>query len=356
MLKKEFNINSNFRLNKKYYTQKELIVFCKNQNSESKEVYAFIIDWLSNKKTISVKTSGSTGHPKAYSVKKSKMICSAIITGKFFNLKEGDKALLCLPVKFIAGKMMVVRAIVLGLDLFIKKPCDNPLNNLKQKFDFAALTAHQLKNSIKNSNKVKCLIVGGSFVSSSLKEKIHNKTSGIYETYGMTETLSHVAVKNLSIGQEEFNALDGIKFRTRNRILEINASYLSKNYIITNDIIELISETKFIWLGRNDFVINTGGIKISPEIVEGKLACFYLENFIICGIPDKELGEKIILVFEKSIPSNYALYFEKLEKYEKPKQIFCLKYFKRINGKIDRKSITNKILKLNNEKNKQILE
>ena len=350
MFKKEFNINSRFKLNGKHYTENELISFCKNKSSENNEVYIFIMDLLSNKRTIKVQTSGSTGNPKTYSIKKSKMISSAKKTEKFFNLKQGDKALLCLPISFIAGKMMVVRALTIGLDLVVKKPCDDPLEKLNQNFDFAAMTVHQLNNSIKNINKIKCLIVGGSPVNESLKEKITYKTKGIYETYGMTETLSHVALKNLSNGEKEFSSLPGVEFSSRNGVLVINASYLSKRPIITNDIVELISDTRFVWIGRKDYVINSGGIKTNPEIIEKKLNPFYSSKFIICGIPHEKLGEQVVLVFENKIPSNYTLCFNKLGVYEKPKEVFCLKFFKYLNGKIERRYIQNEIIKMKNEK------
>jgi len=338
---KGFSINKKFKLNNKCFTKNQLISFCKNNFDENNEVYDFIIDWLSDKKTIKVQTSGSTGEPKTYSIKKNKMTASAKITGEFFNLKQGDKALLCIPVRYIAGKMMVVRSLVLGLDLIVQNPCDKPLG--KQKFDFAALTVHQLSNSIENSDKVSCLIVGGSPVSESLKEKIFDKTSGIYETYGMTESLTHVAVRNLSIGEKEFNALPGINFRSKNGILKINASHISNKIIETNDMVKLISETKFIWLGRKDFIINSGGIKINPELVENKLIPFYSEKFIICGIPHETLGEQVVLVFENKIPSNHESCFDELGIYEKPKKVFCLKSFKYSNGKVQRRHIQNQI-------------
>ena len=343
MAEKDFRINKNFKLNNKCYNKSELINFCKKKITDNNEVYIFIIDWLRDKKTIKVQTSGSTGEAKTYSIKKNKMIASAKITGKFFNLKQGDKALLCLPIKYIAGKMMVVRSLVLGLDLFIQKPCNKPLG--KQKFDFAALTVHQLGNSIENTHEVSCLIVGGSPVSENLKEKIFGKTTGIYETYGMTESLTHVAVRNLSVGEKEFNALPGINFRSKNEVLEINASHISNKIIKTNDTVKLISETKFIWLGRKDFIINSGGIKINPELVENKLIPFYLEKFIICGIPHEKLGEQVVLVVENKIPSNYESCFDRLGVYEKPKKVFCLNSFKYLNGKIQRKFIQNQIKK-----------
>tara|TARA_B110000444_G_C18850384_1_gene605116 strand:+ start:5656 stop:6705 length:1050 start_codon:yes stop_codon:yes gene_type:complete len=347
MIEEIYNVN--FKLNGISYTKKELLIFCKKP-SKNKAVHDFIIDFLSIKKTIEIKTSGSTGDSKILLMKKSIMINSAKKTGEFFNLKKEQKALLCLPIKFIAGKMMVVRSLALGLDLYLKKSCTNPLEKIDQNYDFTALTALQLSNSIKHTNKVKILIVGGSPLNSRLLKEISLSTSGVYETYGMTETVSHIALKNLSIGEKEFNTLPGVKLLSRNKTLEINAPYISKKPIITNDIVELISETKFVWIGRNDFVINSGGIKINPEIIEEKLYPFYSDNFIICGSPHEKLGEQITLVFENKIPLNYNIHFKNLGKYEVPKEIFCLKHFKYNNGKIARKYIQNLIIKIKSEK------
>ena len=169
----------------------------------------------------------------------------------------------------------------------------------------------------------------------------------------MTETLSHIAVKNLSTGKDEFEALPGIKFKEKNNNLLINAPHISKRIIKTNDIIKLITEKKFIWIGRKDFIINSGGIKINPEVVENKLNEFYLDRFIICGIPNKKFGEQVVIVFEKRIPENYNLFFNKLYIYEKPKGVYSLKSFKNVNGKIDRKHIQNEIKNLKNEKSNQ---
>ena len=350
MVETEININPGFKLNGKYYSKDELLNFCMNDSSENIEVYHFIIDWLSKRQTIRIQTSGSTGDPKVYLIKKNKMIASAKKTGEFFKLKQGDKSLLCLPIKFIAGKMMVVRALVLGLDLYVKTPSNNPLKGIKKNFKFVALTPYQLSNSIKNIDKFRYIIIGGSSVNNSLKEKIFRKTKGVFETYGMTETLSHIAVKNLSTGKNEFEALPGVKFKAKNNNLLIIAPHISKRIIKTNDIIKLISEKKFIWIGRKDFIINSGGIKINPEVVENKLNKFYLDRFIICGIPSQKLGEQVVIVFEKRIPENYNLLFNKLDTYERPKGAYFLKSFKNVNGKISRKYIQNEIKKLKNEK------
>ena len=348
MLKDHQRVHAKFKLNGTSF--KELAFSFKNKNSliENKSLASFLSDWLNDNDKITLKTSGTTGNPKKIKVNKNAMILSAQSTGKYFNLVAGDNALLCLPIEFIAGKMMIVRAIVLGLDLHITSPSKSPINELTQNFDFVAMTPIQLRETINYIHKIKCLIIGGSPVSQNLREKILNKTSGVFETYGMTETLSHVAVKNLSTGEESFKAFFGITFKDNMGCLEIIAPFISKLPIKTNDKVELISNTRFKWIGRNSFIINSGGIKFNPEKIERKLDNFYDQPFIICGLPDEILGEKIVVVFEEKIPLNAELSFKKLNKYEKPKEIFLLQSFIRNNGKIERRDVRARLLSRKN--------
>ena len=339
------NIHPSFKLNGFLYSEFADRSSHKEFLSDESEVLDFIESWLNNSPFISLQTSGSTGVPKKILAEKSAMVSSAKKTGERFNLKSGNNALLCLPLSFVAGKMMVVRALVLGLDLYITKPSRSPLKNLSKSFDFVAMTPYQLEKSIEFLNRVNCLIVGGSPVGEAIKKRLENNTSGVYETYGMTETLSHVAIKNISLGEKEFVALPGITFSINNGFLEINAPFLSKSPIITNDLINLVSSTAFEWLGRAGLTINSGGIKHSPEKIEKTLSKHYTIPFIICGLPDEQLGEKIVLVFENKIPSMPELAFKKLNSYEKPKEIFALNSFNRKHGKINRKNIQNRLIK-----------
>ena len=351
MTNKTIIIHPGFKLHGHSYNKSSLIKHCEKSLFIYNDVYSFILEWLNDDLNIKVQSSGSTGPPKVFLAKKKAMVQSAINTGKFFKLKAKDRALLCLPISFIAGKMMVVRALVLGLDLFIQKSDDNPIKGSSKNFEFVAMTPYQLEKSIPHIHKINCLIIGGSPTRSALQKQLFNNSLGVFETYGMSETLSHVAVKNLSKGEKEFTAIPGVSFKSRQGCLEINAPYLSENTILTKDKIELISDTKFIWIGRNDFIINSGGIKIFPEKIEKILSLYYLENFAICGVPDKILGEKSVLVFEGKIPSDAANAFQKLKPFEKPKKIYCLKQFDRINGKIDRLKLKKNLLKLINDRN-----
>ena len=304
------------------------------------DVNQFISEWYSPSNEMDLQTSGSTGKPKFISVKKKWMKNSAQLTGKTFGLKEADSALLCMPMKYVAGKMMVVRALELGLDLKVVEPSSSPLKNINNPIDFAAMVPLQLENSLNELDKVKILIVGGGQVSPQLVEKLQNISTQIYETYGMTETLTHVAIKPLNgPGKSElFQALDGVHFEIDDKgCLVIHAPMLNPESIVTNDIVELVDKSSFQWLGRFDNVINSGGIKIIPEVVEAKLATVILNRrFFIAGVADESLGEKVILVVEEE---SVNITLESLEKYEKPKDIYFIpKFVETKSGKIHRQT------------------
>lgn len=337
-------IHPKFKLNGVCF--EKLAFAFKNKNSliKNKSLASFLSEWLNDNDQINLKTSGTTGKPKEIKVDKRAMILSAQNTGRYFNIMPGDNALLCLPIKYIAGKMMIVRAIVLGLDLHVIKPSSFPINKLSQNFDFAAMTPFQLEKTINYIHKIKCLIIGGSPVNENLIEKIVNKTTGVFETYGMTETVSHIAVKNLSAGEKSFESLPGITFKENVGCLEISAPFISKTPIQTNDNVQLISNTKFNWVGRSGFIINSGGIKFNPENIEKTLSNYYTQPFIISSIPDSILGEKIVVVFEKKIPAEPKKFFSQLNKHQRPKEVFFLTKFERTNGKINRQSIKSGIL------------
>ena len=313
----------------------------------SSELYRFLKDWFSEKEFIYVKTSGSTGTPKKIKLSKEKMIASAIKTGKFLKLNPGDKALCCLPIDYIAGKMMIVRSIVLGLDLTIAKPSKFPFSKLNSNYDFSACTPHQLEGSTKNLSKIKILLIGGSPVNETLKKLLQECKNTIYETFGMTETISHIALKNITANEQNFKALEGVSFELIEGCLKISCPDLLTNPLITNDLVEIFSEKEFSWIGRKDFVVNSGGIKLFPETIERKLSKFLKDPFIVIGIPDESLGEKLVIVFEGKVSKDYQKALESLNKYEKPKRSFDFIKFKRLNNKVLRNDVLKKVLKIN---------
>ena len=280
------------------------------------------------------------------------------MTGKFLKLKEGDKALLCLSTRFIAGKMMLVRAFTLGLDLIIAEPSGNPLQNIDSKLDFAAMVPAQVfnvlleKNGTKKLNNIKNLIIGGGPVHQSLEQKISVLKNKTYLTYGMTETITHIAMRKLNGKNREdnFNCLPGVNIKIDNRdCLVINAPAILNRELKTNDIAKMSGKTKFTITGRYDNVINSGGIKIFPEDIERKIENIISEKFFISSLPDTKFGEKIILLIEgkakneTKIKKILNILKKILQSHEIPKEIYFVdEFFYPANGKLDRRRTIQK--------------
>ena len=317
-----------------------------------RKVLEFLQEWFSDSETVSVQTSGSTGTPKIFEIEKSRMLNSAKMTCDFLGLKEGDSALLCLPVQYISGKMMLVRAIERKLKVIISEPSSTP--EISQNTDFCAMTPLQVQNSLDKIHFIKNLIIGGAAVSENLKSQLtssiqHPASNKIYETYGMSETLSHIALKQISPVQENyFTIFNDVEISVDERnCLKIYAPKLNPEVLQTNDIVELLNEKQFKFLGRFDNVINSGGVKIFAEELESLVKKHIDRDLVFLGKPDETLGEKLILVIEdastplsmteiKSQISN--LKFE--NKFHIPKEILFLEKFPRAeNGKVLRKEI-----------------
>ena len=318
----------------------------------SVSTYSFLQDWFSKKKVVEVKTSGSTGTPKIIQLQKEFMKNSAKATGQFFELSKNTTALLCMPTEYIAGKMMLVRALELGWHLDIVKPSSNPLQNVNKVYDFSAMVPMQLQDSLDNIEKVKKLIVGGGVVSSELEKALQSISTEVFATYGMTETITHIAVKrlnhfnnNTSSGVENslYAVLPDITISSDDRnCLVINAPRVSDVEIVTNDVIEMISETEFKWLGRFDNVINSGGVKLHPEEIEKKLFEKISQRFFVAGVTDILLGEKLILIIEGKATTISLDKFEHLSKYEIPKETYFLeKFVETATGKVQRDKTIN---------------
>lgn len=350
-------VHKNFKLNSiSFSSSAELIEYSKNI---SESLFSFCRDWFSSSDIILVKTSGSTGKPKDIELKKKYMINSAKATGNFFNLFEKTTALCCLPIEYIAGKMMIVRALTLGWHIDVIEPRSNPLNEIDKTYDFSAMVPLQLKNSLKKLHLINQLIVGGGAVSYDLEQKIQGLSTKIYATYGMTETITHIAIKELNgISSEgdksHYELLPSVKIYTDSRgCLVIDAPNVSDETVITNDIVDILSDKEFQWKGRFDNVINSGGVKLHPEEIEKKLSPYITKRFFVAGVPDEVLGEKLILLIES--PENSVLNsldfetFKKmkhsiLDKYEIPKEIFFLTQFVETQtSKIQRKQTLSKI-------------
>ena len=253
----------------------EIVEYCLRQQQENvRQLGSFVKDWLGDGETITLQTSGSTGVPRQITVDKDQMLQSAAMTAAFFGFKRNDNALLCLPVNYVAGKMMIVRAFYSGLNLVCIEPQSAPLEAVDNdmKIEFAPLVPLQLMNSAATKS-VQKILLGGAALSPVLEEKCQRLKADIYHGYGMTETLSHVAIRKIN-GENRsaiFDALPGISFQIDDRqCLIIHVPFL-KGEIVTNDVVELLNSHQFIWKGRADFVVNSGGVKLFPEEIEKKI-------------------------------------------------------------------------------------
>ncbi|WP_160136120.1 AMP-binding protein [Chryseobacterium sp. c4a] len=311
-----------------------------------KKVEFFLEEWSSEGETVNVQTSGSTGVPKIFGIEKQKMINSAVMTCDFLNLKEGNTALLCLPVEYISGKMMIVRSMERKLKLIVCEPSLRPVENLDQEVDFCAMTPLQVENSLDKLHLIKNLIIGGAAVSESLKNKILqmnlNRSNRIFETYGMSETLSHIGLKQLMPEPEDyFTVFENVSISLDERAcLTIFAPNVNAELLVTNDLVEIKNDKQFKFLGRIDNVINSGGAKIFPEALEKLVKKEIPNEAVFLGLPDESLGQKLMLIIEGNqseevIRNISEVPFEK--NFHKPKEIIFIDQIPRTpNGKVNR--------------------
>ena len=298
------------------------------------EVSSFIREWYNDKEYVTGHTSGSTGTPKTIPLLKKDMLASATLTNDFFGITSQSTLLLCLSPRYIAGKMMIVRALLAEANLLVLPPGGDPLATLDSVVDFAAMVPLQLEAILShpgNARKlpmISQLIIGGAAVTPLLERQVSEQSTACYVTYGMTETVSHIALRPLNGKQAPYAALGEVHFETDERgCLVIYAPHLQQYRFVTNDIVHLIDTTHFEWLGRYDHVINSGGIKLSPETIEAKLTDLISQRFFITGEADNRLGEKAVLVIEDGPWRNertaelLAQLKELLPPYEVPKAI-----------------------------------
>lgn len=341
------NIHNLFKFNGVHFDRDELCnaayYLIKEGDQYQKAIGEFILDWFDGSPYIELQTSGTTGTPKIIRKNKQSLVNSALATGDFFELSPGDKALLCLSAQYIAGKMMLVRSFILGLEIDYVPPTSNPLANNTKEYDFVAMVPLQVQNSLEDLNKIRKLIIGGAKMNKSLEESLSGVKTMVYETYGMTETITHIAAKK--VGEKAFSVLPNVEIsQNENNCLVIKAPRVADEIIITNDLVELVNDRQFKLLGRIDNVINSGGIKLIPEQIEDKLSNFISARFFVAGIPDKVLGEKLVLVIEGEEQNFYEAIFDVLDKYEKPKEVFYVsKFTVTESGKIKRREILKSI-------------
>lgn len=274
------------------------------------QVFSFLSEWFSPDLKISVHTSGSTGTPKELRVEKERMMESACLTCSFLGLQEGDSALLCMPLKYIAGKMVIVRALVAGLNLLPVTPSGHPLQGMTEAPVFAAMIPMQVYNSLQVPEEkamlqqIKHLIIGGGAVDTQLARQLKDFPNAVWSTYGMTETLSHIALRRLNgpEASEWYTAFDGVTIRlSAEGTLAIHAPHVCEEELITNDIAEINDRKQFRILGRKDNTINSGGVKIQAEQVEIALKEHLSQPFLITSAPDEKFGEIVVLLVEGEI-------------------------------------------------------
>ncbi len=333
------------------------------QSSFEVSLFAFIQKWHGPSDSFVQHTSGSTGPPRPIVITRQQMTASARLTQAALGLRAGETALVCLDPEFIAGKMMIVRSFIADMRIVAVTPTANPLKErhlLNLPIDFTALVPLQLSEILLSGQRgvldeVRNVIVGGAAPSEDLKESVLKLRANVFATYGMTETVSHIALQPLNgrAASEYYAALPGIKISCDSKgCLEIMAPYLSEK-IITRDVVEIRNDVQFKWIGRLDNVINSGGIKIAPEIIEAKLSKLFtqlkIENrFLISSRPDPALGNRLILLVEgtltmpaEQIKSHFK---EVLHAYEIPKEIYDnIPFVLTKNGKINRFETARKI-------------
>ena len=287
------------------------------QNEFEHSIVDFLTDWFSTSDVMIAHTSGSTGKPKEIILTKENMRKSANMTGKYLQLKTGDSALLAMPVTYIAGKLMLVRAVEIGLKLLCVQPTSsldlNVINTtLKSHFssiDFVALTPMQVENSIEFVSVCKKLIIGGAPLSDKVKQQLFPFENEVYETYAMTETITHIAFKQVQNKKypeviNAFEAFEEVKISQDHRgCLVIDTPYDGLK-VVTNDVVELLDKRRFNWIGRADNVINSGGIKLFPEQIEAILKSFIQTEFYVTSKSDERVGQKLQLtnlIYQKQV-------------------------------------------------------
>lgn len=307
------------------------------------DIINFIKEWTNDRPYISVNTSGSTGIPKSIKLKKNHVKTSAKITNEYFKLNQSSHAYNPLPLNFIAGKLMLVRALIGRYSLDFTAPSSQikPLEDVT--YDFCPMTPFQVANSLESLHVFKTIIIGGGRLSDELKSKLFKLDTQFYETFGMTETITHIAVKDIS--ESEFHAIGQTRFWANNDgQLIIKAPHLGVKEILTNDVVDLIDTRKFKWLSRLDDVVNSGGIKLFPEQIEKKISPWMDRSFFFTKQDDSKLGEKLIMVIEGKPLDSVLLKLlkselkETLTKHEVPKDIIFMDQFEyTANGKLIRR-------------------
>jgi O-succinylbenzoic acid--CoA ligase len=268
------------------------------------EVIRFIAEWNSPEPSITVQTSGSSGEPKKMSFLKSQLKASAQNTLDTFSIEKGTTAFLCLSIHTIAGKLMVVRAMLNRMELIVGDVSSNALEIPLPEIELAAVVPLQLHHVLKKNTSfpsIKTLLVGGGPVSEDLCAQLSDKGISAIHTYGMTETLTHVAYRRIGALHEElFTPMPGVQLGLAEDRLTITYPEIGIHQLETNDIVQFNTDGHFKVVGRSNLIINSGGLKFNPEELERLISSEMTVPYFFYGLPDDKLGEKIVLVCEGS--------------------------------------------------------
>jgi len=329
--------SKNFELKLEEITKEKIIEVTKNETE--KRTLELICDWNKGKQTFDFQTSGSTGLAKSISIAKESILYSTDATFSFIDpLNEMRSTLLCINPNFIGGAMVVFRALIKELDLFITEPASNPLQSVpgEEKFDLVSLVPLQYESlELKAQERFHTILIGGAPITSA-----HPSSSKVrvFSTYGMTETVSHIALRKLS--ETQFHTTGDTKVSLSNQnCLQFKGVITDHKWLPTNDIGVIHSPTSFEWIGRKDFIINSGGVKVNPEKVEAQLTDQLDVPFLVSSKPDEMLNERVILIIQGK-EREVALNYSDLPKYAKPKEVLFLEKLPMTpTNKIERKKI-----------------
>lgn len=340
------NIVPNFNSKRIFFVSEDLKL--------QEKVLHFIEEWNNENDFFTANTSGSTGIPKEIKLDKKIAIAAVKLSNNYFKFEEMHTLGLCLSPETIGGKMQILRALVYNLNVYIFDNKRNPFENLEKQIDFVTLVPLQMEAILKENpekfNFISKILLGGAQVSSSLKMKLDSITSECYESYGMTETYSHIAIKNLSAKEKYFSCLDGVSCKIEKENLVVFANHLQVDGFKTNDSANLIDSKHFEILGRTDFVINSGGYKFHPEVLEEKLEAEIQHGFFIIGEPDMEFGEIVTFYMESTYSKDSEkaineIFRRKLNRFEIPKKIYFVdKFICTTSGKIDKLKTQKQLL------------
>lgn len=271
------------------------------------DLFRFLDRWFDDSPFMTVHTSGSTGIPKEMLVEKKRMMQSARLTCEFLGLQCGDAVLLCMDLRYIGAMMVVVRSLVFRLNLIVRVSSGHPLFDVKTPLRFAAMVPLQVYNTLqvpeerKRLSQTDILIIGGGAVDAALEKEIQTLPNAVYSTYGMTETLSHIALRRLngSAASLCYKPFPSVYLSlSADGTLVIDAPLVCEQVLVTNDVAQIYPDGTFIILGRKDNIINSGGVKVQAERVEEQLSSLISVPFVITSVPDIKFGEAIVLLLE----------------------------------------------------------